>query len=77
MDIASPTRRSSMSAKKKSNPEGEFEEHLSSEKGAWTNAWSPTWEDASPSIAVSFDDLGDDLPEESASLAPKDQSESE
>jgi hypothetical protein len=62
--IASPTWRSSMSVdKKKPGAEG-TEEHIFSEKGAWKNTSSPTGEDTRPSIAVSFDDLWDEFPEE-------------
>jgi hypothetical protein len=34
-----------MSERKKTHLEEEFDKHYSSKRGAWTNAWSPTWED--------------------------------
>jgi hypothetical protein len=64
-----------MSAKKKIPLEGEFEGDLPSEKGVWTNAWSPSWEDTSPSIAVDVDDLREEFPEESHSSAQSDLEE--
>ena len=64
-----------MGANKKSPLEEEFEKYFSSEKGAWMNAWSPTWEDTSPSVAVSFDFPGEDSPEESDTSAAIDPEE--
>lgn len=43
-----------MSTRRKSSLEEEFEKHFSPEKGAWTNAWSPTWEDSAPPESSHF-----------------------
>ncbi len=66
-----------MSTDKKTPLEEEFEKHYSSEKGAWTNAWSPTWEDTDPFIGVSSEFQREDLPEESDISSTADEEEPE
>jgi hypothetical protein len=65
-----------MSEKRKTPLEEEFEKHYSSEKGPWTNAWSPTWEDTMPLEALRFGAPEEDFPEESGFSAKPDEEES-
>ena len=54
--------------------EEEFDKHFSSARGAWTNAWSPTWEDAMPPESSHFGKPWEDFSKEyKASAAPDDE----
>jgi hypothetical protein len=64
-----------MTAKMKPGEE-EIDERISFEKKAWKNAWSPTGEDTRPSIAVSFDDLWDELTGEGKPSTERDSDQS-
>ena len=64
-----------MSTHSKSPLEEEFEKHYSSEKGAWTNAWSPSWEDTTPPESTYFGTPWEDFPAETDFSAAPDQEE--
>jgi hypothetical protein len=50
-----------MSKERKNHLEEEFEKHYSSGRGAWTNAWSPTWEDTTPPESSYFGNPWEDF----------------
>lgn len=62
-----------MSTYSKSPLEEEFEKHYSSEKGAWTNAWSPSWEDTAPPESTYFGNPWEDFSMEDDTYTAPDQ----
>jgi hypothetical protein len=62
-----------MSTHSKSPLEEEFEKYFSSEKGAWTNAWSPSWEDTAPLESTYFGNPWEDSPAKTDFSAASDQ----
>lgn len=65
-----------MSTHRKSSLEEEYEKHFSTEKGAWTNAWSPTWEDPAPLESSHVGRSSEEFPAEEGFSAAQDQEES-
>ena len=64
-----------MTEDRKSHLEEEFDKHYSSKRGAWTNAWSPTWEDTTPPESSYFGNPWEDFSAEDETYSAPGQDE--